>query len=129
MNQDAIQKVSEWMGHVLQRTSQGSSDVDQWSKALARVVVPIAAGGGSADLCYWALIGYCRLHHCGLPSEWPAGMADTFNKLLQRVKARAEGDSEPTQLLAAAVSMLLELSVEFAGRNPREWDAHLLAYA
>ena len=118
--------VSDWMRHVLQRTSQDQGLANQWANALDRVVVPLAAREGSADLCYWALIGYCRLNRCSLPSVWPAGMADTFNQLLSSIKERVgQDEGETARLIASTVSLLLELSVEVVGRHPGQWDKHL----
>lgn len=126
MDQQAIQIVSDWMRHVLQRKTQDQELANQWAGVLDSVVIPLAAREGSAELCYWALIGYCRLNRSPLPSVWPAGMADTFNQLLSRIKQRVgQDEGETTRLLGRTVSLLLELSVEVVGGHPRQWDKQL----
>jgi hypothetical protein len=121
-----VGKLSEWMSYVIRRKAGETPEMGKWAETLSNIIVPLAAKDASATMCYWALIGYCRLQKCELPSEWVGAVAACFNDLLPRFKQNVGADAVSTHLLAKTVSLLLELSVNFAGESAAEWDRHLL---
>jgi hypothetical protein len=96
-------------------------DRPEWLTTLTQVVVPCAAGGLSAQHCYWMIIGYCRTREYLLPSNWPRCMASVLDDVLRLTKPQFPSDFPPLDLLEKTSQLLLELSVQFAGEQPGMW--------